>query len=147
METVEYLRGQIRLLLLALVGRIWRLILLGGIGILQAGQPLLLTRVIANESVHSWLGRTEAGWHRNLDRTAAAGWTAAQRCRLALLDPSAAVRTHVLVVVAAIACIFLSSSEMYRQRFHGLLDHLHLCSGRIPLHKRGPLVGSTCLGG
>jgi hypothetical protein len=40
METVEYLRGQVWLLLLALVGRIWRLILLGGIGILQAGQPL-----------------------------------------------------------------------------------------------------------
>jgi hypothetical protein len=67
----------------------------------------LLTRVIANESIHSWLGRTEAGWRCNLDRMAAAGRTVAQRCRLALLDPSAAVRTHMLVVVAAIACIFL----------------------------------------
>ena len=147
METVEYLRGQVRLLLLALVGRIWRLILLGGTGILQAGQPLLLTRVIASESVHSWVGRTEAGWSCNLDRTAAAGQTAAQRCRFALPDRSAAVRTHTLVVVAAIACIFPSRSEMYRQRFHGLLDHRHLCSARIPPHKRGRLVGSTCLGG
>ena len=67
----------------------------------------LLTRAIADESVHSWLGRTKAGWRCSLDRTAAADWTAAQRCRLALLDPSAAVRTHMLVVVAAIACIFL----------------------------------------
>ena len=122
---------------------------MSGIGILQAGQPPLLTRDIANESVHSWLGHMEAGWRCSLDCTAAAGRTAAQRCKLAHPDPSAAaVRTHMLVVVAAIACIFLSSSEMYHQRSHGLLlDHRHLCSGRIPLHKRGRLVGSTCLGG
>ena len=120
---------------------------MGGIGILQAGQPLSLTHVIVNESVHSWLGRMEAGWRQDLDRTAAAGRTAAQRCRLALPDLSAAVRTHMLVVVAVIACIFLSRSGMYRQRFHGLLDRRYLCSARIPLHKRGRLVGSTCLGG
>jgi hypothetical protein len=122
---------------------------LGGIGILQVGQPLLLTRVMASESIHSWLDRTEAGWHYSLDRRAVAGRTAAQRCRLVLPDPSAAAaRTHMLVVVAAIACIFLSSSEMYHQRSHGLLlDHQHLCSARIPLHKRGRPVGSTCLRG
>jgi hypothetical protein len=123
---------------------------LAGIGILQAGQPLLPMRDIVNESVHSQLGRTEAGWRCSLDCTTAAGRIVAQRCRLALPDPSAAaaVRTHMLVVVAAIACIFLSSSEMYHQRSHGLLlDHRHLCSGCIPLHRRGRLVGSTCLGG
>jgi len=120
----------------------WRLIL-------QAGQPLLLTRDIANESVHSWLGRMEAGWRCSLDCTAAAGQTAAQCCKLALPDPfAAAVRTHMLVVVAVIACISLSNTEMYHQRSHDLLlDHRHLCSGRIPPRKRGRLVGSTCLGG
>jgi hypothetical protein len=109
--------------------------------------PLLLTHVIANESVHSWLDRMEAGWRFDLARTAAAGRTAAQRCRPVLPGPSAAVRIHMPVVAAAIVCIFPSRSEMYRQQFHGLLDHPHLCSARIPLHKQGRLVGSTCLGG